>query len=137
MGVSSLYCFTMSSLPGVIVATNLRTSAYRSASSTCMELKSSVSTSRSSAVVVSSSACTLQGAETRFSFSVMSAQLAISCRRSLSSSATLLPSATVRTITPKFCGLMLCIRRRRRLRSSEPLIFCDIDILLLKGVSTR
>ena len=54
-----------------------------------------------------------------------------------SSSATRFPSATVRTITPKFFGLILISNCLRRARSSLDLIFCDTETLSLKGISTR
>ena len=54
-----------------------------------------------------------------------------------SSSATRLPSATVRTMTPKFLGLMLISSCLRRARSSLDLIFCDTETLSLKGINTR
>ena len=55
---------------------------------------------------------------------------------SLLSSAAPLPSADVRTMTPKFFGLMLSISRRSLTFSSVDFIFCDIEILSLKGIST-
>ena len=55
---------------------------------------------------------------------------------SLMSSAAPLPSAEVRTITPKLRGLMLSMSWRRRNFSAVLLIFCDTEILSLKGMST-
>ena len=61
------------------------------------------------------------------------------CRRVCSSwlsSATDFPSAEVRMITPKFFGLMLSTRWRRRSFSAVVLIFWEIEILSLNGMST-
>ena len=102
-----------------------------------MVLKSSVSTSRNSAVAALSSDNTFVGPVMRLRLSVSDTHWSMSWRKSASSSATSLPSAMVRTMTPKLAGLMLWMRRRKRPRSSEPLIFCEMDIRLMKGVSTR
>ncbi len=56
--------------------------------------------------------------------------------KSLSSSATFLPSATVRTIIPKPCGVMLFTRRFNRSFSALFSIFCEIEILSEKGTKT-
>ena len=66
----------------------------------------------------------------------VSSQLLSSVCNSWLSSATDLPSAEVRMITPKFLGLMLSIRCRKRSFSPVVLIFCDMEILSLKGMST-
>ena len=55
---------------------------------------------------------------------------------SLSSSATLFPSAEVLTITPKFFGLMLCTSCFSLVRSSPFLIFDDTETFSWKGMST-
>ena len=68
---------------------------------------------------------------------IVSSQCLSKTLSSASSSATLLPSATVRTITPKFFGLMLCNNCFRRARSSLDLIFCDTETLSLKGINTK
>ena len=46
-------------------------------------------------------------------------------------------SATVRTMTPKFFGLILINSCLRRARSSLDLIFCDTETLSLKGIRTK
>ena len=56
---------------------------------------------------------------------------------SLSSSATLLPSATVRTIIPQFLGLILCRSCLRRALSSDDFILEEIDTLSVNGISIR
>ena len=49
---------------------------------------------------------------------------------------TFLPSATVRTITPKPFGLMDCSNRLRRSFSSLDSIFCEIETRSEKGTRT-
>ena len=68
---------------------------------------------------------------------IASSQCLINTLSSPSSSATRFPSATVRTITPKFFGLMLINNCLRRARSSLDLIFCETETLSLKGINTR
>ena len=43
----------------------------------------------------------------------------------------------MRTMTPKFLGLMLMSSCLRRARSALDLIFCDTETLSLKGMRTR
>ena len=64
-------------------------------------------------------------------------ELALTLSNSASSSAARFPSATVRTMTPKFLGLMLWISCFKRLRSSPRLIFVETETLFSKGISTR
>ena len=54
-----------------------------------------------------------------------------------SSSATLFPSATVRTMTPQFLGLMLWISCLSLALSSPLLIFDETETLSPKGIRTR
>ena len=70
-------------------------------------------------------------------FETIASHAATSVRSSLSSSATRLPSATVRTIMPKFFGLMLWSSCLRRVRSSGDFIFDDTDTLSSNGISMR
>ena len=56
--------------------------------------------------------------------------------KSASSSATFFPSATVRTITPKFLGTILLIKFFNLSFSLADFNFCEIEILLEKGSKT-
>ena len=57
--------------------------------------------------------------------------------KSLSNSATFLPSATVLKITPKPFGLMLFTNLFNRSFSFESSIFCETEILSEKGTNTK
>ena len=57
--------------------------------------------------------------------------------KSLSKSATDLPSAIVLIIIPKLSGFMLFISLRSLFRSSTDLIFCDTETLSENGTRTR
>ena len=57
--------------------------------------------------------------------------------KSPSKSLTDLPSATVRTITPKFFGLIFCINSFNLFFSSKFLSFDETEILSEKGISTK
>ena len=57
-------------------------------------------------------------------------------RRSSCSSAVFFPSAAVRTITPKFFGLIASMIFCSRFLSSEECIFLETATISLKGVST-
>ena len=70
-------------------------------------------------------------------FEMVSSQCFSNTFSSASSSATRFPSATVRTITPKFFGLMLCNNCFKRARSSLDLIFWETETLSLNGIRTR
>ena len=72
--------------------------------------------------------CTLMSASSQRFMRILS---------SASSSATLLPSATVRTMTPQFLGLMLLMSCLSLARSSPLFILVDTDTLSPKGIRTR
>ena len=72
-----------------------------------------------------------------WTFVMVSSQCFSNTFSSASSSATRLPSATVRTITPKFLGLILCNNCFKRARSSLDLIFWETETLSLNGIKTR
>ena len=66
----------------------------------------------------------------------MVVQVAVSVARSSCSSAVFLPSAAVRTITPKFLGLMASISFCKRFLSSPECILRDTATTSLNGVNT-
>ena len=94
--------------------------------------------SRSMATVRLVSSKTMAGSlEAFWALMKVSSHLLSRTLSSESSSATRFPSATVRTMTPKFLGLMLCMSCFNRARSSADLILEDTDTLSWKGISTR
>ncbi len=68
---------------------------------------------------------------------IPSSQVFTKFLRSRSSSATSLFSATVRMMTPKFSGLIDCIRRSNRFRSSLLVIFFETLTAFEKGTNTK
>ena len=66
----------------------------------------------------------------------MADQRSIKVCKSRSSSATFLPSATVRTITPNPFGLIDMTNRFKRSFSSFESIFCEIETRSEKGTKT-
>ena len=92
--------------------------------------------SRITLTALLSSSYTRAGGVVYCSFATLSSQHLTSTFISALSSAARLFSAEVRMITPKLWGLMLSTSLRRRIFSAEFLIFCDTEILLLKGMST-
>ena len=78
----------------------------------------------------------LAGATAFFKFDWIILHVSVSMERSSCNSAVFLPSAAVRTITPKFFGLMASTIFCRRLRSSEEWIFLETATISLKGVIT-
>ena len=87
-------------------------------------------------MVLSCSLSIICGALAPFRLACTSFHIFSSSSISVCSSAVFLPSAAVRTITPKFLGFMLSTIRCRRLRSSAECILRDIATTSLKGVTT-
>ncbi len=77
-----------------------------------------------------------EGALAPFKLAWISFHVSTKAERSSWSSAVFFPSAAVRTITPKFFGLMASMIFCNRFRSSAECIFLETATILLKGVIT-
>ena len=108
-----------------------------SLSSIAIVSKDSLSTSLNRADALPISPITFCPGRAFLRFLIPSSQVFTKFRRSLSSSATSLPSATVLMITPKLAGFIELMSLERRLRSSPFDIFLDILTVLAKGTSTK
>lgn len=126
----------MSLRSGAMSATYFSIWVYTCASFTVMLSKDGLKTSRSIPTMRLSSSKISSGAVACCAFFIVSSQHPMSVLSSLQSSAAPLPSADVRTITPKFFGFIDAMSCRRRSFSSVLLIFWDIEILSVNGIRT-
>src|SRR5680860_792918 len=101
-----------------------------------IEVKESLKTSLKIEDALVNSPKTFDGWGALYNFLHIAVQRLNKFSRSLSSSATFLPSATVRTITPNPLGLMLFTNLLRRSFSSLLSIFCETEIRFEKGTNT-
>ena len=110
---------------------------YKVSSSTCIPEKLSLKTSLNMDEALLSSTNTFDGCGALCSFLHITVHLFSKFCKSLSNSATFLPSATVRMITPNPFGLMLFTSLFKRSFSSLLSIFCETDTRSEKGTITK